>query len=308
MKKSYRSKIKDYFDFGKTEQKGIVTLLFLILAVIALNLTLPYFIKKKPGDFSAYRKDIEDFRNSMIMNEDSSNRKQRQNVDYNDVDRSISENSLHPFPFNPNNLPEEKWKQLGMNDKQIKIIKNFEAKGGKFYKKEDLQKIYGITESDYRALEPFIEIPEQQYDKKKFEVKELKAPQVIEINAADSNQLLAVKGIGPFYARRIIKYRDRLGGFIRKEQLLEVYGMDSTRYNTIKPLISINPSAIRKTNLNTATFKDLMKNPYIDFYMAGAIMKYRQKKGKFSSLEELLNINLIYDEVYRKISPYLSIN
>jgi competence protein ComEA len=308
VKKNYTAKVKDYFDFGKTEQKGIVTLLFLILFVVSINFLLPYFLKSNQYEINSYIKDIESFRKSIIENGDSLQLK-HQAVDYNDVDRSIAEHTLHPVPFNPNNLPEEKWAQIGLTNKQIRTIKNFEEKGGKFYKKEDLRKIYGISEADFRALEPYIEIPMQQYDKKKYEIKEQKAPQkIVEINSADSAQLIDISGIGPFFARRIIKYRDRLGGFIAKEQLLEVYGMDSTRYLKIIPFISVNTLQIRKTDLNTATFKDLMKNPYIDFYLAGAIIKYRNKNGKFSSLGELMKVSLVYDEVYRKISPYLTVN
>jgi len=309
VKKNYTDKVKDYFDFNKTEQRGIVTLFLLILLVIAINLLLPCFVKKSSFDQLSYIHDIAKFKQSLTADVDSLNFKHRSPTEYNDVDRSIAEKSLHPFPFNPNGLSEEKWKQMGLDTKQIKIIKNFEARGGKFYKKEDLQKIYGISESDYRALEPFIDIPVQQYDKKKTELTEYKSVQkIVEINSADSVQLTGVRGIGPFYARRIIKYRDRLGGFTCREQLMEVYGMDSVHYSTIAPYITVDPSLIRKININTATFKDLMKNPYIDYYMASAIMKYRGKKGKFSSLDELMNINLIYDEVYRKISPYLTVN
>lgn len=307
MKKIRFNFLKEYFDFGRIEQRGISILFALILIVICFNLILPHLHFTDGEDFSKYIGEINEFSKSLAYVDSTSHIPDKQ-IDLNEVDRSFAERQLHPFPFNPNGLPEEKWKEIGLSDRQIRIIKNFEAKGGKFYKKEDLQKVYGISEVDYQVLEPFIQIPEAKYEKKTFTAINNSPPtRVIEINSADSSTLLAVKGIGPFFARRIIKYRDRLGGFERKEQLLEVYGMDSNRYFSILPHISVDSTLIRKVNLNTATFKDLIKNPYIDFYLAGAIMKYRNKKGKFSTLQELMYINLISEDIYRKISPYFTV-
>lgn len=305
MKKIRFNSLKEYFDLGRTEQRGVSILFALILLVIAFNLILPQLYITDDEDFSKYIGEINEFSKSLSDVESPAHIQDKQ-IDLNDVDRSITERQLHPFPFNPNGLSEEKWQEIGLSTRQIRTIKNFEAKGGKFYKKEDLQKIYGISEADYQVLEPFIQIPEiKKYEKNPLPDKNTSTPiKMIEINTADSSSLLAVKGIGPFFARRIIKYRDRLGGFEHKEQLLEVYGMDSSRYLSILPHITVDSSLVRKINLNTATFKDLIKNPYIDFYLAGAIMKYRNKKGKFSTLHELMDVNLISDDLFRKISPY----
>lgn len=157
---------KDYLSFNKRERNGIFVLLLILILVIAIPRILPLFSSKEKFDFSAFQNDISKFEKNIITKEKQDSSKYK-DFNYDNIDRSVAENKLHPFYFNPNNLPEEKWKELGFDDKQIKIIKNFEAKGGKFYKKEDLKKIYGISESEYAVLEPFIQIPEEQKNNKK---------------------------------------------------------------------------------------------------------------------------------------------
>lgn len=199
------------------------------------------------------------------------------------------------FKFNPNSLPADKWKMLGLSDKQIAVLKNYEAKGGRFYKSADLKKIYGITEADYKALEPYIEIPGM-------EVKNL----VIELNSADSAKLTKLDGIGPAFAKRVIYYRERLGGFINKEQLKEVYGLDELKYAEIKSQLKVDASKIRKIDINNITFDKLRLMPYLDYKQVNAIIEYRNQHGDYSSLADLQHIAIIDEGILRKIEPYLS--
>ena len=213
------------------------------------------------------------------------------------------------FEFNPNNLPVAQWKKLGLSDRQIKVIKNYEAKGGKFYKKEDLQKIYSISAKDYSRLEPYINIPERSFSNtyvnspKIFKVKPMV---VVEINHADSEQLTTIRGIGPAFASRILKYRNRLGGFYRKDQLLEVYGLDSAKYQEIANQVEIDGSGINKVNINTCSFDDLKRNPYLTFKQINAIIQYRKQHGNYKNSKDLKNIAILTDEVIDKIEPYFS--
>ncbi|RYY06976.1 MAG: helix-hairpin-helix domain-containing protein, partial [Sphingobacteriaceae bacterium] len=115
-----------------------------------------------------------------------------------------------------------------------------------------------------------------------------------------------IKGIGPAFATRILKYRNRLGGFYRKAQLMEVYGLDSTKYEEISNQIEINAEAILKINLNTCDFDQLKQNPYLSFKQINAIIQYRKQHGSFKSSSDLKNIAILNDEVIRKLEPYLS--
>jgi DNA uptake protein ComE-like DNA-binding protein len=130
---------------------------------------------------------------------------------------------------------------------------------------------------------------------------------IIELNAADTFTLQRLRGIGPSFARRIIKYRERLGGYIDKNQLLEIWEMDTSRYNSIKEQVTVNRDSVHKINLNTITFKKLMSHPYFPFEMTREIMIYRKEHKKFVNIEELRNIRIISDSAYRKIKNYITI-
>lgn len=130
----------------------------------------------------------------------------------------------------------------------------------------------------------------------------------IELNSADTFDLQRIRGIGPSFARRIVSYRHRLGGYIQKEQLLEVFGMDSSRYFAMVPYIIVIPDSITKIDLNKITFKELLKHPYFSFEVTKAIMIYRKKNKRFKSLEELKLIEGIDDSLFRRMVPYLRVD
>ena len=159
-------------------------------------------------------------------------------------------------------------------------------------------------------MENYITIPDNQksaHENIKYETK-IKPIFIVDVNTADTNDLQEIKGIGASFARRIAKYRDLLGGFIKKEQLLEVFGMDSARYLQIQASFTINPSAIQKININKATIQELKKHPYFDYYTAKSVVMYRTQKGEYKTVSEIKKANLIYDDFYDKIYPYLTVN
>jgi DNA uptake protein ComE-like DNA-binding protein len=128
---------------------------------------------------------------------------------------------------------------------------------------------------------------------------------VVEINSADSAMLDGLKGIGPKLSVRIIRYRDLLGGFYRKEQLMEVYGMDSTRVMPLLSHITVDTLLIRKIDVNRASFGELLRHPYLDINAVKAIMNYRKKSGLFHSIDEIKSVNVVGDSIYSIIRPYL---
>jgi DNA uptake protein ComE-like DNA-binding protein len=130
---------------------------------------------------------------------------------------------------------------------------------------------------------------------------------VIELNSADTFELQRLRGIGPAFARRIIKYRDRLGGFTDKSQLLEIWGMDTTKYNAIAEHLVVNPDSVHPVDLNTVTFKELLAHPYFPFATTKAILLYRKDHKKFVSLSELKSIRIISDSAYRKMIRYVKV-
>ncbi|MCK9325594.1 MAG: helix-hairpin-helix domain-containing protein [Bacteroidales bacterium] len=128
---------------------------------------------------------------------------------------------------------------------------------------------------------------------------------IVEINGADTILLEELTGIGPSFARRIAKYRNMLGGYIAKEQLLQVYGMDSARYQQFVDEIRIDTSLITRLNVNLAAFKDLLRHPYLDFEQVKAICNYRDRKGGIGELSELWTAGVLPDSLQKWLEPYL---
>jgi competence protein ComEA len=297
--------LKQYFTFSRTEQRGIFVLTLIILALISVNILIPRLHLSKQTNDQALITEIEQFE-QQLKNEQSG----KEEFDFYQPDKSVAKNTLNPTPFNPNKITEDEWIAMGLNPKKAKIIINYLTKGGRFRKREDLRKIYSITSEEYSVLEPFIIIPATDTVKsfstqwKKLEAKVFN----IELNSSDTLDLQELRGIGPGFARRIVKYRDMLGGFYKKDQLLEVYGLDSITYKKMLPDITIDPSKIKKININAADVKDLKKHPYLDYYIAKAIVTFRSQNGNFKSVEDLRRVNLIYDDIFLKIKPYISLN
>ncbi|MCX6305607.1 MAG: helix-hairpin-helix domain-containing protein [Bacteroidetes bacterium] len=128
---------------------------------------------------------------------------------------------------------------------------------------------------------------------------------MVELNSADTFELQQLRGIGPGFARRIVNYRDRLGGYCDKHQVLEVFGMDSARYLLIEKNLRVNPDSIHPLDLNLVTFKELLHHPYFPFVITKNIMIYRQKNKRFKTLEELKNIQGVSDSLFRRMIIYL---
>ncbi|MGV3507828.1 MAG: helix-hairpin-helix domain-containing protein [Sphingobacteriaceae bacterium] len=302
----YKS-FKEFFAFSKKELNGLLVLFILLLLIAFAPIIYSQFNPPEVYDYSAFRKEIEEFRASAQEKKFYYKNFEPQNESYEEVA------SGEPFAFNPNGLAITEWKKLGLSDKQIKVIKNYESKGGKFYSKEDLKKIYSIKEDDYIRLEPFIQIPER-VDRYKSDFKDdypkkaKPALVIIDINTADSIELERLNGIGPAFASRIIKYRNRLGGFCRKEQLKEVYGLDSILYQKIENQITLSSTAVKQIPLNSATFEDLKRHPYLSFKQMNAIIQYRNQHGDYKSLNDLKSVAILNEAVLHKIAPYLSFN
>lgn len=299
--------IVNYFNFNKGERYGIIVFITIIIVVLAV----PYLIKFETGnndkEYLQFAKEIELFEMSLKHASDSANEARR--LDFQQMDRSVAENRLTPFPFNPNQLPSEQWSKMGLKDWQIKVIKKYEAKGGKFYKKEDFKRMFCISPSEYALLEPYISIPEQkkEYAEYKPEIRETRKKVLVDLNTADSVTLLSLYGIGPSFAKRIIKYRNLLGGFHSKSQLLEVFGFDQDRLDKIADYCEVGLDGIKKINVNTIGTDELKKHPYFDYYTAKAIVDQRIILKKFTSMQQIKEIPLIHDELFAKIQNYLVI-
>ncbi|MFC0516304.1 helix-hairpin-helix domain-containing protein [Mucilaginibacter angelicae] len=285
-----RPQIKSYLSITKKEWNGIVVLIILIAMVLLAPYAFQANRKDNTINFKAFDKAIADADKTgdLIADENTFA-----------GDHSASPATL--FKFNPNNLPLTGWIKLGLTEHQAQVIKHYEEKGGRFFTKGDVQKMYSINPAEYKRLEPYISLP----DGPAYHVNKAKPGEVIEINSADSARLTMIRGIGPAFARRIVHYRGRIGGFHSKEQLKEVYGIDEEKYNQIKDGITVDGKHIIKVNINTATFNELRRFPYLSFKQMDAIVAYRDEHGNYNALTDLKNIAILNEGILRKIGPYL---
>jgi len=207
------------------------------------------------------------------------------------------------FQFNPNNTKKEDWILLGFSDKQIKVIEKYIRKGGKFYKKTDLKKIYSISEKQYLKIEPFINIPQEKNNKitKTKEVKNV----IVELNTATYNDLIKIQGIGNYFANSIIRLRKKLGGFVKKEQLLEIKHFDKEKLTNIEKYIKVDKSKIKQIRVNFADIKELVAHQYLNYYQAKQIVNYRNANGAFTNKKQLLDNKLLLKYSYYRVAPYI---
>lgn len=300
------------FSFSRREKQGIYVLVSLIFLLIGFRyFYLPSQHYGKEFDHSAFKKEISSFENSLV-------KKKEKTAEYSNtiqgVDKSETTIKQELFHFNPNELDKDGWEKLGLSKRIIAIIGNYRESGGKFYKKEDLKKIYGLGQDLYSTLEPYIDLPEKSQPSENTQTSEsnikkkenyARKDTVINLNKADTFNLLLVHGIGPYYAKRICKYRSLLGGFSKIEQLKEVYGINDTVYNMINNSLKIDTSEIRKIKLNNATFKELIRHPYISAYQTKAILKYISYKDTIQTTKELLENNILDEQTFNKVSIYI---
>lgn len=207
------------------------------------------------------------------------------------------------FSFDPNTATGDDFIRLGITEKQVRTIRNYQNKGGIFRSKADFLKIYGITESQKALLADYIVIKEKETVKNESISKAIAIQ--IEINTADSIDLMKLPGIGDKLSKRIIKYRDLLGGFHTVAQLKEVYGLSEQVIHTIEGMIKIDPGKIEKVDLNFAEWNELARHPYIQKNRAQQIIKFRTKYGSIREPSVLRDSMILNIEEYTRLKPYL---
>lgn len=279
-----------WFGFNKQQRNGLLVLCALVLLLFVLRLSISSFIKPEPVLLA-------DFSNVNLPETNSTGL----------VSDSASENNTL-FVFNPNTVSKEQLVKLGFTEKTANTFINYRNKGAHFNKKEDVKKVYGVSEELYTQIENFILIDSDTRSSKTFSQQEptsKKQIKVVELNTVDSVGLLPLPGIGPGYAKRILKYRSLLGGFYSTEQLKEVYGFTDSLFQVVKAYVKVDASLVTKIDLNTEDFKKLNAHPYISYEDTKSIFNYRRKNGAITKLEHL-RVCIYDEEQLKKIIPYLS--
>lgn len=317
--------MKNFFYYNKTQRIGIIILIGLILLSIAATVLIPVIFDKSKSQTSdtEFLREAEKFRAGLIEKE----RQQRYERDFqpfvyrnNYSFPKRAEEKYELFAFNPNTADSATFVKLGLKPYIARNILKYRAKGGVYRTPEAFQKVYGISPEKFEELKPYIQIPEEyqvtKTTQRETEVEEQPKNErnfvqkrddiIVELNEADTAQLKEIRGIGSAYARRIVSYRNVLGGYYSVEQVREVYGMRPEAFEQIKHSLTADGHQIRKIDINTASIERLRSHPYIkSFQKAKAIHEFRRKKVKLNNIDELKVLDELSEEDLRKLTPYL---
>lgn len=288
---------KEYFDFTHQEKRGILILLVLILLISLAS----SFINSPSGKPQINAEKMARLQQHFIQTEVTSS------LPTTSANQSTPEKEY--FYFDPNTLSLEDGLKLDLSEKQIKVIQSYIAKGGKFRNASDLQKIYSLSKKDQERLIPWVAIPEDTispvYPDQKNYVAATDSVVRISLNSCNAAELLSIRCLSMSLAERIIKFRDKLGGFYSVDQLSEVYGLQGSCLSRLKENVFFDPLQVKKISINFATRNELGAHPYIGQIDAAKIDEFRIKSGFISNADILSQNQLIDHSRLEKVLPYL---
>lgn len=275
---------KDYFHLTRTERRGT-----LMLSLIFACLTLWPSLRPDPGSAPPLPDDRLP------------------------ADSFITETApapSKPFPFDPNTISYDSLVLLGIPARIARTLDNYREKGGRFRDTSDLMKLYGWRPEDQQRLKNWMRFPEVRKDRKKtysenhtFRHKQRDSP-IIDVNAADESQWQQLRGIGPYYAARILRFRNALGGFHQINQIADTWQLPDSTFQAIRPFLTLKTDVIQ-ININTVAQKALANHPYISRRQAAAVIAFRQEHGPFADSAALSQVYALSDSTLERILPYL---
>lgn len=283
---------KSHFRFNKQERSGIFFLLLVIVVLQGIN----YFLSSSPNNSNAL----------LVLNEsDQAHLDSLRKVESERLDKI--------FPFNPNYIGDYKGYQLGMSPAQLDRLQEYRSTGRFVNSASEFQKVTQVSDSLLRILSPYFKFPEwkNQYTSNDAQSRiksKVKSTVVGDLNSATAEDLMQISGIGPTLSARIVKFRDRLGGFLVNDQLYDVYGLEAEVVKRTLDKFQVKSApTIKKIAINTASAEELAKLVYINFDLAREIVAYRNLNGPFTNLDELSNVTSFPKERIERIKLYLTL-
>lgn len=218
--------------------------------------------------------------------------------------------------FDPNTADSTLLLSLGLQPWQVRSIYRYRAKGGIYRQPSDFARLYGLTVKQYKELLPYIHISDEYKpaaevygrtdavrsgcDTLRYPMK-LQPGQYVTLDDADTASLRKVPGIGRYYASRIVRYRNDLGGYVSVAQLSEIEGIPEAALSYFR----VTGGAVRKLNLNRLTLNELKHHPYINFYQARRIIDYRRLKGPLHGIDDLRLLKDFSQRDIERLRPYV---
>lgn len=329
---------RDFWYFNKTERRAVGTLTIVAVILQLAVWTSEYwrpFLYEQTNAYLRDKKALHIFQDSLAF------AARRANGTGNCTTDGLSDRRSKPgrlFAFNPNTADSASLLALGLRPHAIRNLLKYRKKGGVFRKPEELARIYGLDEVLYLRLKPYVLLGKQKeaqngesgsckfsqeanenpicsgsrnaWNKERVLPVEERVPDtpspLVEINGADTTALLALKGVGSVTARRIVRYRDCLGGFYSSSQLEEVYGLYPGTAEKIKSLLKVDTSLIVRINANKASLEKLKAHPYLSFYQARVIVELRKARSGIKSLRELAEYKEFTEVDMERLRWYLT--
>ena len=283
---------KSHFWYTKNQRNGILLLIIIIFLQLILhfkNFDSHQMVDLSQSKITSYNKQLDSLKK-----------------------KSSKKKKFKIYPFNPNYISDYKGYQLGMNVDEIDRLLAYREQRLYVNSAKEFQTITKISDSLLQKISPFFKFPEwvqkknnqQRYiPNSRINVSEITT---VDINKATLKDFTFIEGVDEYLSERIIKYRSKLQGFSFKEQLFEVWGLDELIANKILSTFSIkNKPIIKKVNINTASFKEVLSNPYIDYELCVKIFDYRDEVAELQSISEIKNIEGFPIKKYNRIVLYL---
>lgn len=280
-----------HFRFNKQERSGI----FFLLLIIFIFQGIYFYVKAKPFSASPAVK---------------VNTTEQAHLD--SLKGLAQMDTRKIFPFNPNYITDHKGYALGMSLEELDRLFDYRDKNKFINSAEEFQKVTQISDSLLNEIAPYFKFPAwaktASVIQKKSNQNSSEIYKVEDLNQATAEELMHINGIGPTLSKRIVKFRDRLGGFVVNEQLYDVYGLEpEVVQRTLEQFQVLQPPVIKKININQAAEEELAQLVYITQDMAREIVSHRKRNGLFSSLNELSGVESFPADAIERIKLYLTL-
>ncbi len=280
---------------------------FVLLFVIALCIALPYFLPP-PQPAGIY---LDAANRQLAGHTGPPPTDNTLPTTATEAEYTLPDKPAKRFPFDPNTLDEPGWLALGLPARNVRTILHYRAKGGRFRRPEDLQKIYGLSPALAEQLIPYVRIAtvaDQTGEARPEPDNRLPYPAkpavVVDVNTATVEEWKALRGIGDVLASRIVRFRDKMGGFRSIDQVAKTYGLSDSVFRSIRPQLVMQATpVVHRININTAAAWDMYRNGLVDKQVAKAIVVYREQHGPYRSVAGIRNIPFITDSLYKTLEP-----
>lgn len=312
---NFRQLLQDYFTFSRNERKGLIILLIIIFLLAVVNKVMFHFEKTGKTDsvlFDSAKEELGLLNDSVNLHQRPAAVLSKVNPGFVQEDGSYHAERQQPketatsapelFPFDPNRASDDDFYRLGFSEKQVISIRKYMKNGVVFRNRDDFFRIKVITVNQREMLADYVLIGQNENTSSENVV--LPGQVSVELNSADSILLKQLPGIGDKLSKRIVKYRDLLGGFHSVGQLKEVYGLREETIDGIADKVTVDISKIKKIDLNFADVSELSRHPYLQKDLAKRIVKFRSEKGSIRSLDVLRDSMILNIDDYNRLKPY----